>query len=60
MISWVDRMKNEILQNVKKKRNIINTTKRRKANLVGHILRRNYLPKHVIKDKNDANTRKKS
>jgi len=31
MISWTDRMKNEILQNVKKKRYILNTTKQRKA-----------------------------
>ena len=32
----------------------------KKANLVGHILRRNYLPKHVIKDEKDGKTRKKS
>ena len=60
MIIWTDRMKNEILQHVKKKRNIINSTKQRKAILVGHILRRNYFPKHVIKDKKDGKTRKKS
>jgi hypothetical protein len=54
MISWTDRMKNEILQNVKKYRNILNTIKQRKANLDGHIMRRNYLTKHVTKDKKDG------
>jgi hypothetical protein len=45
-ISWTDRVRNEeVLQRVKEKRN---TIKRRKANWIGHILRRNCLLKHVI------------
>ena len=31
-------------------RNIVHTTKGRKANWIGHILRRNYVPKHVIEE----------
>jgi hypothetical protein len=33
---------------VKEERNIVHTIKRRKANWIGHILRRNCLLKHVI------------
>jgi hypothetical protein len=33
------------------RRNIVQTIKRRKANWIGHILRRNCLLKHVIKGK---------
>jgi hypothetical protein len=33
---------------VEEERNIIHTIKRRKANWIGHILRRNCLLKHVI------------
>jgi hypothetical protein len=43
-ISWTDRVRNaEILHRVKEKRNILHTIKRRKANWIGHILRRNCL-----------------
>jgi hypothetical protein len=49
---WTDRVRNEeVLQKVKKERNIISTIKRRKANRIGHILRRNCLLKHVIEGK---------
>jgi hypothetical protein len=41
----------EILHRVKEERNILNTTKRRKANWLGHILRRNSLLKHVTEGK---------
>jgi len=41
----------EVLQRVKEKRNILQTIKRRKANWVGHILCRNCLLKHVIEGK---------
>jgi hypothetical protein len=47
---------------VKEERNIVHTIKRRKANWIGHILRRNCLLKHVKvrrKDRNDGKTRKK-
>ena len=40
-IIWTDYMKNEeVLPRVKKERNILHTVKRRKANCIGHILRR--------------------
>jgi hypothetical protein len=41
----------EVLHRVKEERNIVNTIKRRKANWIGHILRRNCLLKHVIEGK---------
>jgi hypothetical protein len=48
-ISWTDRVRNEeVLRRVKEERNILHTVKRRKANWIGHILRRNCLLKHVI------------
>jgi hypothetical protein len=51
-ISWTDRVRNEeALHRVKEKRNILHTIKRRKANWIGHILRRNCLEKHVIEGK---------
>jgi hypothetical protein len=51
-ISWTDRVRNEeVLHRVKEERNIVHTIKRRKANWVGHILRRNCLLKHVIEGK---------
>jgi hypothetical protein len=50
-MSWSDRVKNEILRRVKEERNILHTIKRRKANGIGHTLRRNCLPKHITKGK---------
>jgi hypothetical protein len=51
-ISWANRVRNEeVLHRVKDERNIVHTIKRRKANWIGHILRRNCLPKHVIEGK---------
>ena len=50
-ISWTDRVRNEELHRDKEKGNIIQTVKRRKANWIGHILRRNCLLKHVIEGK---------
>jgi hypothetical protein len=51
-ISWTDRVRNEeVLHRVKEVRNIVHTIKRRKANWIGHILRRNCLLKHVIEGK---------
>jgi hypothetical protein len=44
-------VRNEVLHIVKEERNIIPTIKRRKANWIGHILRRNCLLKHVIEGK---------
>jgi hypothetical protein len=51
-ISLTDRVRNEeVLHRVKEERNILHTIKRRKANWIGHILRRNCLLKHVIEEK---------
>jgi hypothetical protein len=43
--------KGEVLHRVKEERNIVHSIKRRKANWIGHILRRNCLLKHVIEGK---------
>jgi hypothetical protein len=51
-ISWTDRVRNEeVLHRVKEERNIIHTVDRRKANWIGHRLRRNCLLKHIIEEK---------
>jgi hypothetical protein len=51
-ISWTDRVrKEEVLLRVKEERNILRTIKRRKANWIGHIWRRNCLLKHVTEGK---------
>jgi hypothetical protein len=51
-ISWTDRVRNEeVLRRVNEERNTLQRTKRRKANWIGHILRRNCLLKHVIEGK---------
>ena len=50
-ISWVDRVRNEALHRVKKERNTLRTIKRRKANWIRHILRRNYPLNHIIEGK---------
>jgi hypothetical protein len=51
-ISWTNRVRNEeVLHRVKEERHILHTIKRRKANWIGHILRRNCLLKHVIEGK---------
>ena len=48
-ISWADRVRNEeILLSVKAQRNILHEIRKRKANWIGHILRRNCLLKQVI------------
>jgi hypothetical protein len=51
-ISWTDRVENEeVLHRVKEGRNNLHTIKRREANWIGHILRRNCLLKHIIEGK---------
>jgi hypothetical protein len=55
-ISWTDRINNEaMLHRVKEEMNIFHTIRRRKANWIGHILRRNCLLSHTI----DGNIRDK-
>ena len=51
-ISWVDHVRNEeVLLRVNEQRNILREIRKRKANWIGHILRRNYLLKQVIEGK---------
>ena len=52
--SWTDRVRSEeVLLTVKEERNILRAMNRRKANLIGHILRGNCLLKHIIEGKID-------
>jgi hypothetical protein len=51
-ISWTGHVTNEqVLQTVTEKRNILEKMKIKKAKWMGHILHRNYRPKHVIEGK---------
>ena len=51
-IRWTDIMKNEdAVLRVKEQRNILHETRKRKANWIGHILRRNCLLQRVIEGK---------
>jgi hypothetical protein len=56
-ISWTDRVRNEeVLRRVKEERNILHTIKRRKANRIGHMLRRNCFLKYIIQGKTEGRT----
>jgi hypothetical protein len=48
MISWTDRVKNDVLYKVKKKSNILYKMKRKNSNWIIHILGKNWLLTHVI------------
>jgi hypothetical protein len=48
----------EVLHRVKEERDILHTIKQRKANWIGHILRRNYLLKHCIEGKIEESGRR--
>ena len=51
-ISWTDHVRNEeVLLRVSEQRNIVHEIRKRKANWIGHILRRNCLLKQVIEGK---------
>jgi len=51
-ISWPDHVRNEeVLLRVKEERNILHETSKRKANWIGHILRRNCLLQRIIEGK---------
>ena len=51
-VNWTDHVRNgKILHRVKEETNILHTINRRKANWIGHILRRNCLLKRVIEGK---------
>jgi len=51
-ISWNDQVRNdEVLFRVKEQRNILHEISKRKANWIGHVLRRNCLLQRVIEGK---------
>jgi hypothetical protein len=52
-ISWTDRVKKnkELLHRVGEERNTLQRIQRRKGSWIGHILRRNCLPKHAFEGK---------
>jgi hypothetical protein len=51
-ISWTDHVRNkEVLLRVKEQRNILHEISKRKANWIGHILRRNCLLQRVLEGK---------
>jgi hypothetical protein len=51
-ISWTDHVRNEVvLLRVKEKGNILHGISKRKANSMGHILRRNCLLRQVVEGK---------
>jgi len=51
-ISWTDHVRNEdVLLKLKEQRNILHEIRKRKANWIGHILRRNSLLQRVIERK---------
>ena len=51
-ISWTDHVRNEeVLFRVNEQRNILHEIRKRKANWIGHILRRNCLLKQVSKER---------
>ena len=51
-ISWTDHVRNEeVSLRVKEQRNMLNEISKRKANWIGHILRRNCLLQRVIEGK---------
>ena len=66
-ISWTDHVRNEeVLLQFNEQRNILHAIRKRKANWIGHILRRNCLLKQVIEgkdkrgDRSEKETRKKT
>jgi uncharacterized protein YbaP (TraB family) len=50
-LDWSCVTNEQVLQTVKEKRNITEKIKRKKAKWIGHIVQRNYLPKHVTEEK---------
>ena len=65
-ISWTDHVRNEeVILKVNEQRNILHEISKRKANWMGHVLRRNCLLQQVIEgkikgDRSDRKTRKKT
>ena len=50
-MSWADHVGNEVLLRVKEQRNILHEISKRKANWIGHILRRKCFLQRVIERK---------
>jgi hypothetical protein len=50
-INWTEHVRNKVLLRVKEQRNILHEISKRKANWIGHILRRNCLLRQVIEGK---------
>ncbi|PNF29424.1 hypothetical protein B7P43_G06842 [Cryptotermes secundus] len=50
-ISWADYVRKEVLIRVSEQRNILHEIRKRKANWIGHVLRRNCLLNEVIEGK---------
>jgi hypothetical protein len=58
-ISWTDHVRNEdVLLRAKELRNILHEIRKRKANWIGHILRRNCLLQRVKDTREDRSDRK--
>jgi hypothetical protein len=56
-IKWTDHVRNEeVLLRVKEQRNILHEIRKRKANWIGHILRRNCLLQRVIEGRINGGT----
>ena len=54
-VIWTYHVRNEeVLRRVKRESSILHTVERRKANWIGHILRRNCLLKQVIEGQTDG------
>jgi hypothetical protein len=51
MSRWTDRVRSEVLQGVRKERNILQTITKKKTNWIGHILRGSCVLKYVIEGK---------
>jgi len=49
--SWTDHVRNEVFLRAKEQRNILHEIRKRKANCIGHILRRSCLLQQVIEGK---------
>jgi hypothetical protein len=49
--SWTDHVRNEVLLRVKEQRIILQEIRKRKANWISHVLRRNCLLQRVIEDR---------
>ena len=51
-ISWTDHVRNEeVLLTVNEQRNILHEISKKKANCIGHVLRRNCLLQRLLKEK---------